>query len=172
MPNVQGQIEKVYHNYVDRENNKLPPNKVNHKIKINGELYIIKGSYCPPFVQEGKKVSIAFNVWNNPKNSMDYNYVLTENNRLCINDLSANSDPDLPDDNLDNGGNAFEAPTDFNPNAYEKQNESPQVLKEQQIFVTALLKSSIEGNCLNPFEEGKLNKAILLFKDVYNTNFR
>ena len=43
------------------------------------------------------------------------------------------------DDQLDNNGNGFAAPTDFDVNALETQGSNPQVLKEQQIFVTALL---------------------------------
>lgn len=178
MPHVQGQIEKVYHNYKDKQDNPLPDNKINHKIKMNGDLYVIKGKFCPDFVKEGKRVSIAYNVWTQPSTGFTHNYVMADKatNRLLINDLNPQDD-DLPDDNLDNNGNAFQAPThdervDFNPNKLEAQGETRQVLKEQQIFVTALLKSSIEGNCLNPFEEDKLNKAILTFKEVYNTNFR
>jgi len=177
MPNVQGQIEKVYHNLIDRQGNNLPPNKVNHKIKMNGELYIIKGVYCPEFVKEGNRVSISYNVWNNPNTKMDNYYVLSEDNKLCINDLSGNNEPaqnDNMDDDLPNSEKEWlnQPATEFDANQLEKQGENRHVLKEQQIFVTALLKSSIEGNCLNPFEADKLNKAILQFKEVYNKNFR
>lgn len=175
MPNVQGQIEKVYHNFVDKQNNKLPPNKVNHKIKMNGELYIIKGVYCPEFIKEGNRVSIAYNVWKQPSTGMDHYYVLKrDNGDLCVNDLSGNNtdNDDLPDDNLDNGGNAFEAPTEFDANKLEKEGETYQVLKEQQIFCTALLKSSIEANQLKSNDLDAMNKAILHFKDIYNRNFK
>jgi len=168
MPQVEGQIEKVYHNFNDRNNNPLPPNKVNHKIKMMGELYIIKGSYCPDFVQEGKRVSIAYNVWNNPQTKMDNFYVLTKDNKLCINDLSSNpqtvqeAEPELDDDI---------SGTEFPVNVLEKQNSNPQQLKDMQIFCTALLKSSIEGGKLEPTKEN-INRMILDLKAVYKENFK
>jgi hypothetical protein len=182
MPNVQGQIEKVYHNFMDKQGNNLPPNKVNHKIKMNGELYIIKGVHCPEFIKEGTRVSIAYNVWKQPSTGMDHYYVLKrDNGDLCVNDLSNNQSDDFTDDDLDdkldNGGNAFSPPTqtsstDFDVNQLEKEGENPQVVKEQQIFCTALLKSSIEANQLKSNDLDAMNKAILHFKDIYNKNFK
>lgn len=176
MPNVQGQIEKIYHNYVDKQNNKLPDNKVNHKLKINGELYIIKGKYCPDWLKEGIRVSIAYNVWQQPSTGMNHNYVMKDKqDKLLIRSESEPQEDDLPDDDLDNGGNSFAPPesdTDFDPNKLEKQGETYQVLKEQQIFVTALLKSSIEANQIKSLDSESMNKAVLAFKDLYNNNFR
>lgn len=181
MAHVQGQIEKVYHNFVDKQGNNLPPNKVNHKIKMNGDLYIIKGSYCPDFIKEGTRVSIAYNVWKQPSTGMDHYYVLKrDNGDLCVNNLSNNQSDAQPDneldDELDNGGKAFSPPTqsstDFDANQLEKEGETYQVLKEQQIFCTALLKSSIEANQLKSNDLDAMNKAILHFKDIYNRNFK
>lgn len=180
MAHVEGQIEKVYHNFVDKQGNNLPPNKVNHKIKMNGELYIIKGTHCPEFIKEGTRVSIAYNVWKQPSTGMDHYYVLKrDNGDLCVNNLSTNQSDNQPDkeldDELDNGGNSFSPPsqdTDFDANELEKQGENPQVIKEQQIFCTALLKSSIEANQLKSNDLDAMNKAILHFKDIYNRNFK
>lgn len=186
MPNVQGMIEKVYHNFKDKNDNLLSDDKINHKIKIEGELYIIKGKYCPDFVKEGKKVSIAYNVWKPPHGGLDRFYVLKdkESNRLLINDLSAQQntisnqsiseeiplDDNLEPDHIANMGVVDNSGTNFDPNYLEKELTNPQTLKEQQIFCTAIVKSSIEGKFLEPTKDN-IDKMILMLKDIYKRNF-
>jgi hypothetical protein len=175
MPHCEGQIEKVYHNYVDKQGNKLPDYKVNHKIKMNGELYIIKGKWYPPFVKDGARVSFSYNVWKQPSTGMDLFYIMKDEktNKLLIQSHMKEDNPENDlDDQLDNGGNGFAAPTDFDANALETQGTNPQVLKEQQIFVTALLKSSIENGQINVKNREDLDKSIIEFKDLYNKNFK
>ena len=187
MPNVQGMIEKVYHNFKDKNNNLLSEDKINHKIKIMGETYTIKGKYCPDFVKEGKKVSITYNVWNSPHTNLNMFYVMKdrETNRLLINDLSTQQevtpnqsipDEEIPlDDNLEpdhiaNMGVVDNSGTNFDPNYLEKELTNPQTLKEQQIFCTAIVKSSIEGKFLEPTRDN-IDKMILMLKDIYKRNF-
>jgi len=190
MPNVQGMIEKVYHNFKDKNGNLLSDDKINHKIKIEGEVYIIKGKYCPDFIKEGKKVSIAYNVWKPPHGNLDMFYVMKdkESNRLLINDLSIQqektsnqsiSDEEISiDDNLSDyepdhfasNGVVDNSGTNFDPNYLEKELTNPQTLKEQQIFCTAILKSSIEGKFLEPSKDN-IDKMILMLKDIYKRNF-
>ena len=181
MGRIVGVIDKVYHNYVDKNNNKLNDDKVTHKIKIENELYIIKGKFCPTFVKEGEKVSITFNTWQPQGKDVAYHYVMKdqESGNLLIQSFnqSGNTD-DIPiDDDLsnyepDHHANMVEdnSPTSFNPNKLEKEITNPQLLKEQQIFCTAIIKSSIEGKFLEPTKDN-LNKMILMLKDIYKTNF-
>ena len=65
---------------------------------------------------------------------------------------------------IDNSG------TNFDPNYLEKELTNPQTLKEQQIFCTAILKSSIEGKFLEPSKDN-IDKMILMLKDIYKRNF-
>jgi len=164
MPNVQGMIEKVYHNFKDRNDNLLSDDKINHKIKMEGELYIIKGKYCPDFVKEGKKVSITYNVWKPSHGGLDRFYVMTdkESNRLLINDLSTQQevtpnqsmpDEEIPlDDNLEpdhlaNMGVVDNSKTSFNHGDNVKI--SPNVDKKSiEMFVMAMTKSALESNQL------------------------
>lgn len=175
MARIVGVIDKVYHNFVDKQGNKLPPEKITHKIKIENELYIIKGNFCPSFVKEQTKVSIAYNVWQPTGKDITYNFVLKdESGNLLIQDLSnnqANPADDL-DDNIPFApqSNPVQPDTSFDVNQLEKEITNPQLLKEQQIFCTAIIKSSIEGKFLEPTADN-LDKMILMLKEIYKRNF-
>ena len=85
---------------------------------------------------------------------------------IPIDDDLTNFEPDHFASNgvIDNSG------TNFDPNYLEKELTNPQNLKEQQIFCTAIVKSSIEGKFLEPTKDN-IDKMILMLKDIYKRNF-
>jgi len=85
---------------------------------------------------------------------------------IPLDDDLSNHEPD----HFANNGVVDNSGTNFDPNYLEKELTNPQTLKEQQIFCTAIVKSSIEGKFLEPTKDN-IDKMILMLKDIYKRNF-
>lgn len=167
MPRLQGKINKLYDNRKGRDGNKSK--YPSYKLFIGGDQVLI---YTDKeiSVREGDTVALTYDV------SKNNNWYVIKNpdGQFSINKVEGDMDDPLPNDDMPQSEKEWlnapvEQPTDFNPSKYE--NSAPRLMKDQQIFVTAMLKSSIEGNCLNPLDSEKVDKAIIHFKEVYNRNF-
>ena len=163
-------VTAVYSNYKNKDDTPRPPDKVEHVVRIEGdeEYYRLKQPSKPEFLKEGATVSFSVNTWT-PKTGGMTRYYIKQIAPVMDDPLPNN---DMPQSEKEWLNEPVENPTDFNPNKLDNELVPPHLKKEQQIFVTALLKSSIEGSFLNPFEREKVDKAILEFKDIYNINFK
>ena len=90
----------------------------------------------------------------------------TPTEEIPLDDDLSNHEPD----HFANNGVVDNSGTNFDPNYLEKELTNPQTLKEQQIFCTAIVKSSIEGKFLEPTKDN-IDKMILMLKDIYKRNF-
>ena len=165
MPRLQGKINKLYDNRKGRDGNKSK--YPSYKLFIGSDQALIYTDKEIP-VREGDTVALTYDV------SKNNNWYVIKNpdGGFSINRVEADMDDDLPESEKEWLNAPAEQPTDFNPSQYESQNTAPKLMKEQQIFVTALLKSPIEGNCLNPFDSQKVDNAVTQFKELYNRHFK
>jgi len=166
MPRLQGKINKLYDRRLDADGNKVK--YPSYKLFIGSDTVLIYTNKDIP-VKEKDTVVLTYAV--SKKNNW---YVIENpNGDFAINKVEGDMDDPLPNDMPQSEKEWLSAPaeqpTDFNPSKYE--NSAPRLMKDQQIFITAMLKSSIEGNCLNPLDSEKVDKAIVHFKEVYNRNF-
>tara|TARA_Y100001937_G_scaffold52562_1_gene72708 strand:- start:2823 stop:3320 length:498 start_codon:yes stop_codon:yes gene_type:complete len=165
MPRIQGRINKLYDNrFKDGQKVTYPY----YKMFVGSDELRIYTDQNIDF-KEGDEVGLTYAV------SKKNNWYVTKNPNggFSINKIkNSMPDDDLPKSEKEWLSAPVENPTDFNPNKLDNELVPPHLKKDQQIFVTALLKSSIEGSFLNPFEREKVDKAILEFKDIYNINFK
>jgi hypothetical protein len=166
MPHISGTVKAIFDNRLrDGKPSKFP----NFKIVVD-DVEATLWSAIQPVCKKGDRVSLHYGV--SKKNGS--NFVLSdENKNPKIQVFPEGMDDPLPNNDLPESEKQWlsQDATEFDGNILEKQATSPQVLKEEQIFCTALIKSSIEGKYLEPTAEN-LNKMILMLKDVYKKNFK
>jgi len=181
MSHIIGTVERIYDNrlYQGQPSN-YPKYVIFVKDQNNVILELLYYSKDNAPCKIGDKVSA--NYWNDKKGrptvSQDketkvHKFQVIPQNQEPIPTEEIPLDDDLSNhepDHFANNGVVDNSGTNFDPNYLEKELTNPQTLKEQQIFCTAIVKSSIEGKFLEPTKDN-IDKMILMLKDIYKRNF-
>ena len=181
MSHIIGTVERIYDNraYQGQPSN-YPKYVIFVKDQNNVVLELLYYSKDNAPCKIGDKVSA--NYFNDKKGrptvSQDketkvHKFQVIPQNQTPISTEEIPLDDDLSNhepDHFANNGVVDNSGTNFDPNYLEKELTNPQTLKEQQIFCTAIVKSSIEGKFLEPTKDN-IDKMILMLKDIYKRNF-
>jgi len=155
-------------NYKDMQNNPLPKEKINHKIKIEGddEFYILKAPEKPSFFKKGNVVSFSYNTWTPKGDNALTRYYIKQVEEVLDDPLKKPSHDDLPQAEKEWLAAPAEQPTDFSPVSYEK--EAVMDKKGLIIFVQGMLQASIRaGNFkVDEINESTVANLIDLYKKI------
>jgi len=181
MSHIIGTVERIYDNRVYQgQPSNYPKYVIFVKDQNNVILELLYYSKDNAPCKIGDKVSA--NYFNDKKGrptvSQDketkvHKFQVIPQNQTPISTEEIPLDDDLSNhepDHFANNGVVDNSGTNFDPNYLEKELTNPQTLKEQQIFCTAIVKSSIEGKFLEPTKDN-IDKMILMLKDIYKRNF-